>query len=406
MTEPFSFATTWWGEAWVEALEHAARLDPDRLSRGRSYARKGAVTQLELAPGVIRARVSGSGGRFYRVEVTVRRLSPSDWEQIADLMAGRAVHSAALAAGMIEPSLAEEAAASGVTLLPGAGDLRPHCTCPNWAEPCQHAAAVCYLAAGELDRDPLLLFRLRGITESELTDLLRLRKRGAGDVTESSAPMGVDAATAWAAPVVNDLEVLDQFHAELVAPSHPGRTLGWDVNVDVGDPVDPRRVDELAIDATRRAWAMLVHGLPSGLRASALGDIARVAAAATHATELSNLSTRTRLSTTALKAWAEAWRIGGDEAVAVIADEDTWLIDQDRLAAGRETLVELGIPKRSVALNYDSLGMPRGIKLVIGEDGRWYQIHSKPGVRGSRDQLHISRPPSFDIADVVDRPEA
>ena len=50
---------TWWGRAWVDALEQRARLDPNRLPRGRDYAREGAVGELVLAPGEARAQVQG-----------------------------------------------------------------------------------------------------------------------------------------------------------------------------------------------------------------------------------------------------------------------------------------------------------------------------------------------------------
>jgi hypothetical protein len=71
------FGLTWWGEAWVTALEQRARLDPNRLPRGRSYARGGTVGELTIAPGEVRAAVQGrrvpaagrrsSGGRLLMV---------------------------------------------------------------------------------------------------------------------------------------------------------------------------------------------------------------------------------------------------------------------------------------------------------------------------------------------------
>ena len=50
-----SFGATWWGRAWLDALEHRARLDPGRLSRGRSYARRGSVLELTVSPGEVEA---------------------------------------------------------------------------------------------------------------------------------------------------------------------------------------------------------------------------------------------------------------------------------------------------------------------------------------------------------------
>jgi uncharacterized Zn finger protein len=59
-------------------------------------------------------------------------------------------------------------------LFPSAnGDLKTACSCPDQANPCKHIAAVYYLIGEEFDRDPYLIFRLRGIERSELNDAIR-----------------------------------------------------------------------------------------------------------------------------------------------------------------------------------------------------------------------------------------
>lgn len=42
------------------------------------------------------------------------------------------------------------------------------CSCPDWCEPCVHAAAAIYAAGTLIDTDPMLLFTLRGIVPSTL----------------------------------------------------------------------------------------------------------------------------------------------------------------------------------------------------------------------------------------------
>jgi uncharacterized Zn finger protein len=42
------------------------------------------------------------------------------------------------------------------------------CTCPDWAEPCPHAAAAIYAAGCLIDTDPQLLFTLRRIEPASL----------------------------------------------------------------------------------------------------------------------------------------------------------------------------------------------------------------------------------------------
>jgi len=73
-----AFATTWWGKAWITALEQRAQLDPNRLPRGRTYARRQHVHDLEIGPGEITALVQGSRPSPYRVRVRLRTLGAAE----------------------------------------------------------------------------------------------------------------------------------------------------------------------------------------------------------------------------------------------------------------------------------------------------------------------------------------
>jgi uncharacterized Zn finger protein len=174
------FGLTWWGEAWVTALEQRARLDPNRLPRGRSYARGGTVGELTIAPGEVRAAVQGRRVRPYLVRVRVRVLDAGEWDRVLDAIAAQIGHAAALLDGELLPEVADDVRSAGTDLLPGPGELQPRCSCPDWADPCKHAAAVCYLVAGALDADPFsLLLLLRGCRRDEVLAGLRARRRSA-----------------------------------------------------------------------------------------------------------------------------------------------------------------------------------------------------------------------------------
>jgi len=77
-----TFGHTWWGQAWISALEDSAGLDTGRLSRGRTYARKGSVGTITVGPGYASASVQGSHGHVYRTDVGVKTLAASEWEQV------------------------------------------------------------------------------------------------------------------------------------------------------------------------------------------------------------------------------------------------------------------------------------------------------------------------------------
>ncbi|WP_328829149.1 SWIM zinc finger family protein, partial [Streptomyces ureilyticus] len=126
---------------------------------------------MTVTPGLVLAYVHGSRPRPYRVQIRMRTLADEDWERFLDAAAERPGHIAALLDKDMPQSLAE----CGVELLPGAGDLEPHCSCPDFGHPCKHAAALCYQTARLLDEDPFVLLLLRGRGERELLDELSRR---------------------------------------------------------------------------------------------------------------------------------------------------------------------------------------------------------------------------------------
>ena len=119
MPQRFEFSTSWWGQAWVDALESSARLDPSRLGRGRSYARQGAVGALMIDPGRVRSRVSGSHGRHYVTEVEVRRIPDAAWDPVVDALASKSAHAAALADGELDPAIVADVRQRGNAITAG-----------------------------------------------------------------------------------------------------------------------------------------------------------------------------------------------------------------------------------------------------------------------------------------------
>ncbi|MFI7317303.1 SWIM zinc finger family protein [Streptomyces venezuelae] len=180
------FATSWWGNAWIDALEESA-LDQARLARGRTYAREGAVDTITVAPGRIVAYVHGSRPRPYRAEIRMRTMLPEHWDRFLDVVATDPARIAALLDQEMPHALADAADRADVPLLPGARELAPSCTCPDRGHPCKHAAALAYQTARLLDADPFVLLLLRGGEEQDLLDELARRnaRRGASEAAEA-----------------------------------------------------------------------------------------------------------------------------------------------------------------------------------------------------------------------------
>lgn len=175
------FGKSWWASRWIAALERL--VDAARLGRGRSYARSGQVLNLEIKPGRIDSRVQGSSRSPYKVRIEITPLDDRAWDAVADAMAAQALFAAKLLAGEMPQNIEEAFAAAGVSLFPDrSGDLVTNCSCPDWANPCKHVAAVYYLLGEQFDADPFLIFQLRGRDKEQIMASLRAR-RAAGDAT-------------------------------------------------------------------------------------------------------------------------------------------------------------------------------------------------------------------------------
>ena len=158
-----------------------------RLTRGRSYARGGAVTKLEVNAGKITASVQGSQAKPYRVRVSVPQLSNTVWERVINVMAEQALFSAKLLAGEMPQEIEQAFEQAGVQLFPSsAAELINSCSCPDPVTPCKHIAAVYYLTGERFDEDPFLFFELRGRGRDQVIKALRARR--ADDAPAVAAP--------------------------------------------------------------------------------------------------------------------------------------------------------------------------------------------------------------------------
>jgi uncharacterized Zn finger protein len=170
---------TWWGQRWIAALERISADYSKRLARGRSYARAGRTHDLVVAPGEVTARVTGSRPEPYEVRLTIPRLSDTTWRSAIATMAERSRFAADLLAGEMPREIDAAFAAHRASLFPVLStDLVTSCSCPDWANPCKHVAAAHYVLGEALDRDPFLLFELRGRTKRQVMDALREARSG------------------------------------------------------------------------------------------------------------------------------------------------------------------------------------------------------------------------------------
>jgi len=245
---------TWWGEHWVTALSRFGRGYAGRLARGRNYAQGGRVHDLAVRDGVVTASVTGTDR--YTVRLALQRLDDRAWDQAIRAMAGKARFAAQLLAGEMPRRIEEAFMAARATLFPArASDLRTECSCPDSANPCKHIAAVHYVLGDAFDRDPFLLFELRGRSKDQVLGALRALREGRRTarrgpvrevVREAQPRRGVD-------PEAMAPEAYDAFRASLddlrfrivepvresAALAHLGTPPGWSLPMDFAAVIQP-----------------------------------------------------------------------------------------------------------------------------------------------------------------------
>ncbi|MGA8660430.1 MAG: SWIM zinc finger family protein [Chthoniobacterales bacterium] len=172
-----TIARSFWARAWCKNLESYSDY-ANRLPRGRSYVRNGSVVDLQIAPGVINALVSGSA--LYRITITIKPVKQAAWKALKTNCAGQVGSLMDLLQGKLSAQVMEIITRRETGLFPEPAEIGLDCSCPDWAGMCKHVAATLYAVGARLDANPELLFVLRAadhleliteVTESVTTDV-------------------------------------------------------------------------------------------------------------------------------------------------------------------------------------------------------------------------------------------
>lgn len=156
-----SFGNTWWGQQWLNALNNIDY--SNRLPRGRRYANNGSVREISIKENRIVAKVQGTRPSPYRINLKIPLFNASDKAKVIDVVTSNPLFLSQLLNRELPPDLNMACKRKGVHIFPSAWkDLNGSCSCPDWAVPCKHMAAVLYLVANEIDKNPFLVFELHG----------------------------------------------------------------------------------------------------------------------------------------------------------------------------------------------------------------------------------------------------
>ena len=151
-------ASSFWGKEWGKNLESYMDFS-NRLPRGRTYLRSGAVVDLRIGAGQIDALVAGSS--LYEVSVCIDKLARRRWGAVIKRCAGRIDSVVGLLQGRLSEAVLEALVDRRAGLFPAPEEIDFTCSCPDSASLCKHIAAVLYGVGARLDKKPELFFVLR-----------------------------------------------------------------------------------------------------------------------------------------------------------------------------------------------------------------------------------------------------
>ena len=164
------FGRTWWGEQWLYAFNGIDY--SNRLPRGRRYANNGSVRNLSIVDGFVYADVKGRRATPYSVAMTLEKFSDRKRKQILNVVDSNPVLLSRLLNRQLPQQMLDLMTKRHIRLFPQSWKaIEAMCSCPDWAVPCKHIAAVTYLISNEIDKNPFIIFELHGMDlAAELED--------------------------------------------------------------------------------------------------------------------------------------------------------------------------------------------------------------------------------------------
>ncbi|MGH9625729.1 MAG: hypothetical protein ACRD6B_18155 [Bryobacteraceae bacterium] len=205
-----TWARNWWGAAWVEKMERLA--EPKRFADGEQYVRSGRLQALRFDGHIIAARVEAPDEPPYNVRIFFDPFSRGQWESLLAQVRDRAALASSMVSGNLPLEMQTAFSKAKLRFMPERyADLHLECACPDWLKPCKHQIAVWLKFAREFDRQPFLLFELRGLKRPEFLTLLQSRQSAAVAEPEEEAfpeitippkpeALPADPAAFWSAP--------------------------------------------------------------------------------------------------------------------------------------------------------------------------------------------------------------
>lgn len=171
------YGRSWWGAQWLQALNNID--EENRIPRGRTYANKGAVLSVHTEGNEIKAKVQGSMRTPYTVQVNFKKFTDLEKEKIRKIIEKRPSIIFSLSNNNLPQNLNNLLLKAGISLFPlnWKKDIVARCSCPDYAMPCKHIAAVLYKMSELIDRDPFEVFKLRCCDLKEMISEFKINEQ-------------------------------------------------------------------------------------------------------------------------------------------------------------------------------------------------------------------------------------
>lgn len=191
LTGEWPMRLSWAAMGWVEGVSRVA--GADAVAQGVEYARGAQTRTLTIEPGRVIAEVQGRQYRPHRAVLEFAVPSDAQWHAVESAMTEQAVFAAKLLAHEVPDSIQTVFDPLSLRLYPALAsptdpDLKVSCTCGHTSAWCKHVVCAALLLAERMDKNPFLIFTLRGLPGDELLERLRSRRAAAqgGDMFTQS----------------------------------------------------------------------------------------------------------------------------------------------------------------------------------------------------------------------------
>ena len=173
----------WWGREWLTVIEN---LNEDRVNDDENYSNPFKITDFKYQNGKIIAKIGENRNSSYITELALEPFTEQELKILADILASSSLINGDLALGKLPTILNTELLENGINLFPISWeDIKSKCNCPSPINPCVHQSELFYMIGSELDKDPSLLLKLRGVPESFLNSESQAEKRTLASLIEN-----------------------------------------------------------------------------------------------------------------------------------------------------------------------------------------------------------------------------